>query len=132
MLLSGQGALESLAQFLTALLIFVFVLIITWFTSKYIANFQKQSMVGKNIEVMETTRISPNKYLQIVKAGEQYLLIAVCKDTVTMLTELDADQLVMENTDSTMPMDFSDILKKAKHKIKRKGTDKEQADCDEK
>lgn len=131
MLLVNQGALESLAQFLTALVIFIFVLAITWFTTRYIANFQKQSMSGRNIEVIETTRITPNKHLQIIKVGEQYLLIAVCKDTVTMLAQLDGEQLIMGNTDSTIPMNFSDILKKAKNKIKSGSTDKEQAENDE-
>lgn len=131
MLLVNQGALESLTQFLSALVIFIFVLAITWFTTRYIANFQKQSMSGRNIEVIETTKITPNKFLQIIKVGEQYLLIAVCKDTVTMLAQLDGAHLIMGNTDSTIPMDFSDILKRAKHKIKSGSTDKEQAENDE-
>lgn len=131
MLLVGQGALESTVQFLTALLIFVFVLAITWFTTKYIANFQKQSMTGRNIEVIETTKITPNKYLQIIKVGEKYLLIAVCKDTVTMLAELDGDNLMVENTDSSLPLNFGDILKNAKRKVVSKGADKEQENEDE-
>lgn len=132
MLLVNQGALESVVQFVTALLIFVFVLVITYLTSRYIASFQKQSMTGRNIEVIETTKLTPNKYLQIIRAGDQYLLIAVCKDTVTMLAQLDGDNLIMEKTDSTLPLEFGDILKKAKHKLSGGSTDKEQEKTDEK
>lgn len=136
MLLVNQGAIESLAQFLTALLIFVFVLVITWWTTRFIANYQKQSMTGTNIEVVETTKIAPNKYLQIIRAGDQYILIAVCKDSVTKLAKLSEQELMLANTDSRNAIEFGDILKKASKKIAGKSTtsdqSKEQADTDEK
>lgn len=131
MLLAGQGTLESLAQFLTALLIFVFVLVITWLTTKYIGNLQKQRMTGTNIEIIETTKITPTKYLQIIRAGEKYLLIAVCKDTVTMLTELPKDSLALENGSVSEQMDFKILLEKAKIKLSGKTTEKEQAEHNE-
>ena len=131
MLLAGQGTLESLAQFLTALLIFVFVLVITWLTTKYIGNLQKQRMTGTNIEIIETTKITPTKYLQIIRAGEKYLLIAVCKDTVTMLTELPKDSLALENGSVSEQMDFKILLEKAKIKLAGKTTEKEQAEHNE-
>ena len=131
MLLAGQGTLESLAQFLTALLIFVFVLVITWLTTKYIGNLQKQRMTGTNIEIIETTKITPTKYLQIIRAGEKYLLIAVCKDTVTMLTELPKDSLALENGRVSEQMDFKILLEKAKIKLSGKTTEKEQAEHNE-
>ena len=131
MLLAGQGTLESLAQFLTALLIFVCVLVITWLTTKYIGNLQKQRMTGTNIEIIETTKITPTKYLQIIRAGEKYLLIAVCKDTVTMLTELPKDSLALENGSVSEQMDFKILLEKAKIKLSGKTTEKEQAEHNE-
>ena len=90
-LLNGRG--DSYAQLITVLLVFVLVLAVTALTTKWIANYQKQQGVNCNIEVMETARISNNKYIQLVRIGKTYMAIAVCKDTVTMLGEIPKEQL---------------------------------------
>lgn len=74
----------SYAQFITVLLIFVAVLGVTAWVTKWIANYQKQQSVNENVQVIETTRIANNKYIQIIRVGEKYIVIAVCKDTVTL------------------------------------------------
>ncbi len=91
LLLTGNAG--SYAQLITVLLIFVAVLGITALTTRWIANNQKQQAASGNIQVIETARISGSKYLQIVRIGETYKVIAVCKDTVTLLGEVPADQL---------------------------------------
>jgi flagellar protein FliO/FliZ len=87
------GTPGSYAQFITVLLIFVVVLGITAVVTRWLASYQKQQSVNENIEVIETTRIANNKYIQIIRAGEKYMVIAVCKDTVTMLGEIPEDSL---------------------------------------
>ena len=66
------GGYDSFLDLITVLLIFVFVIAITLFTTKYVANYQKVQNAGKNIEVLETYRISQSKYIQIVKIGAKY------------------------------------------------------------
>lgn len=88
-MLLTAGGYNSFLDLITVLLIFVFVIAITLFTTKYIANYQKVQNAGKNIEVLETYRISQSKYIQIVKIGKKNVAIAVSKDTVTLLTTLE-------------------------------------------
>ncbi len=67
---------------------------------------------ASNFAVMDTLRISQNKYLQIVKTGKKYIVIAVCKDTVSVLTELKEEELLyIKNSESESP-DFKEILMK--------------------
>ncbi|MDD3205309.1 MAG: flagellar biosynthetic protein FliO [Lachnospiraceae bacterium] len=114
MLLNQYGALDGIGEFLTVLIIFVFVLAITYFSTRWIANYQKGHVFSKNIEVIETYKITPNKYLQIVKTGDKYLVIAVCKDTITFLTELTEEQIELSvGTQPVMKMNFKEILEKA-------------------
>ncbi len=87
------GTTDSYVQFITVLVVFVLVLAITAITTKWIAGYQKQQSANCNIEVIETTRIANNKYVQIVRVGETYMVIAICKDTVTMLGEVPVEQL---------------------------------------
>ena len=118
MLLSIQSGIDSVVQFMTVLIMFVFVLGITYFTTKYIAKVQKGQMSNKNMELIDTLRISNNKYLQIVRVGDRYYCMAVCKDTVTLLGEVQKEELVFYENDASAEMDFQAILEGFKQKQK--------------
>lgn len=107
----GMG---SYAQLITVLLVFVVVLGITAATTKWIANYQKQQSAGGNIEVIETSRISNTKYIQIIRVGETYIAIAVSKDAVTLLGEVSGDQLKLSGPDRNFS--FKELLDKAVRK----------------
>ena len=111
MVLLLAGNVDSYVQLITVLLVFVLVLGITAATTKWIANYQKQQGAGGNIQVVETVRISNNKYVQILRVGETYVVIAVCKDTVTLLGEVSADQLNLNG--SAQSFSFKELLDKA-------------------
>lgn len=113
MLLTGMGRVDSYLQFMTVLILFIFVLGITYMTTRWIANYQKGKAAGNNLELVETMRITSNKYLQIVRAGNKYLVIAIGKDEVHMLAELSEDE-VTRLTESEPQMDFKSILDKLK------------------
>ena len=128
MLLSLTAGLESVIQMITVLFIFVFVLVITWVSTKYIAGTQKDRYKTGNMELVETLRISNNKYLQIVRAGEHYYCVAVCKDTVTMLGEIRKEEMVFSENNVSITMDFQKILESIKQKTlcnKEQDTNKE-------
>lgn len=110
---SGVG---GYVQFITVLLIFVAVLGITAWTTRWIANYQKQQNVNENIQVIETTRIANNKYIQIIRAGGKYMVIAVSKDTVTMLGEIPGESL-KEGT-PMQSLSFKELLDKAAGRTK--------------
>lgn len=87
---------NPIVQFITVTLIFVFVLAITYFTTRWIGSYQKKQMSYGNIKVIESFRLSGNKILEVVKAGDKCFLIAVCKDTVTLLGEIDESTLELK------------------------------------
>ena len=82
------GKTDSYAQFITVLLIFVAVLAVTALVTKYI---------------------------QLVRIGESYFAIAVCKDTVTNLGEIPAGQL-KDKTTTDNTSGFRELLKRAAKK----------------
>ncbi|MBO7333759.1 MAG: flagellar biosynthetic protein FliO [Lachnospiraceae bacterium] len=108
---------SSAGQLITVLLIFAFVLFITWFATRFVGNFQKERMEGANITVVETQRIAPNKYIQIVKIGDRYFAIAVCKDSVTTISEISSESLDLSNTEKEK-FSFKEFLNKAKEEEK--------------
>ncbi len=119
MLLSSGNGVDSIVQLITVLVIFVFVLAVTYLVTKWIAGFQKQQNTGKNIQVVETTRMSPNQYAQILKLGKnKYVAVAVSKENVTLLATLEEDDIDEDTQSNVARGDFSDILKKMKTSFK--------------
>ncbi|MDE6926445.1 MAG: flagellar biosynthetic protein FliO [Acetatifactor sp.] len=105
------------AQFIAVLVIFVVVLGVTALITKWISGYQKQQNANCNIEVIETSRLTNNKYLQIIRVGQTYMVIAVCKDTVTMLGEIPAEQLKQSE-----PVDYGLGFKELFDKAVRKNS----------
>lgn len=112
--------LDSYLQFISVLIIFILVLAATLYVTKWMANYQKGSASSKNIEIIDTCKISTNKYIQIVRIGERYVSIAVSNDQVTNLGEVDPDQLVHE-AESGENLGFKEIFDKIKGEKKGNG-----------
>ena len=92
MILLNASALNSFLQLMGAIVIFIFVLVITYFTTKWIGNYQQVHTTNKNLRVIESLRLTNNKVIQIVQAGDVYLVIAVGKEEVHLLTQLTKEQ----------------------------------------
>lgn len=119
------SSFSSFMQLLGVLLIFLFVLALTYVTTKWIANYQKGKSYNKNLRVIETLRLSQNKYIQIVEAGDVYLVIGIGKEEITMLTTLTEEQLKDLDTYEVKKQaeageNFQDILNKIKSHLPKK------------
>ncbi len=110
---------DSYIQFISLLLIFVVVLGVTYYVTKWLAGYQKEKNNGGNIEIIETARISTSKYIQIVRIGDKYMAIAVGKDEITSLGEIDRDSLIVKDLSADNSGSFKDILEKIKGEMKK-------------
>lgn len=84
---------ESFLRLITAIVVFILVLALTYFVTRWIGKFQQGMNPGSHVTVLETFKVASNKYIQVIKVGEIYMVIAICKDTITMLTRLDEIEL---------------------------------------
>ena len=105
--------MDGIIQFFTVLAIFVLVLVITLFVTKWIGQYQKIQSIGTNVQVVETCKISPSTYVEILKLGKKYIAVAVSKENTTYLCELDESDIDI-NSGSGSAMDFSGIFDKVK------------------
>lgn len=124
-LLEISSGWESFFQLVGILLVFLFVLALTYLATKWIAGYQQGIVANKNIRVIETFRVSSNKFIQIIQVGEKYLAVSVCKDTINVLTELTEEQLTWmpsmeEKKEANVNESFQEILNNLKKKIPRK------------
>ena len=116
MALLTMETLGGIARFITVLVLFVIVLWVTWAVTKWTAGYQRGKWAGGNIEMLESFRIASDKYVQIIRVADKYLAVAVAKDAVTFLAELDEQALLFPEDTAGMKMNFREILEKVREK----------------
>ncbi|MCR5846547.1 MAG: flagellar biosynthetic protein FliO [Lachnospiraceae bacterium] len=116
----NNSSAGSFVQFLTVFVLFIVVLFICAFTTRFVAGYQKSKMMSGNIRVVETFKIANNKYIQIIQIGDKTFAVGIGKDSVTLLGELNADTLDLKVFEESNGLDFKSILENAKNfKLKK-------------
>ena len=121
---NGYGGWQSFVNILSLLLIFVLVLAMAYFSTKFIAKFQANNINNKsNIKIIESYRLGNNKFIAIVKIGGDYYALALGKEEVTFIDKLDEEGLRLNNEGTSDAsdkkfgkLDFNDVLSKIKNK----------------
>ena len=106
----AYSASSSYGQFIVVLLIFAGVLAVTYFVTKWVAGYQRGRSTGANIQLLESAPLASGKHIQIVRIGNRYVALAVCKDTVTVLTQLNEEELVLPEGQDNFASSFKEIL----------------------
>ena len=121
-----SASMESFLQLIVTLLIFIFVLGITYITTRWIGNYQKGHMNSKNLRMIETIPAGQNKHICLLKAGTEYLVVAIGKDEIHPLATLSEDQLTDLSFMNEIPNttvsgeSFQEIFGQLKDKMSKK------------
>lgn len=114
--------LSNILQLLAVIVVFVLVLAATYYATKWIAKSGAIQSQSANIRVIETFKIAPNKYIQIIQLGTRYYSIGVTKDNITFLTSLEEEQLDFSGkkdpADGQLP--FKEILNRLNNRAGKK------------
>ena len=126
MLLSDGIRNSSLTNVISLILIFIFILILAYFTAKLTAKLQGNPLSKRaNIKIVETFRLGGNKFISIVKIGENYYALGFGKDEITMIDRLDKDSFnIPEVPDDVSKKSFMDVLRDINKKEEQDNTDK--------
>ena len=117
-----SSSFDGIAQFLTVLIIFLFVLSIVYFTTVFIGKTAKMQTNNRNFEVVETFKVTNNKYLQLVRVGTRYFVISICKDTISFISEMSKEEIdLFEDNKNTYTDKFVEIFCNAKEKLTKRG-----------
>ena len=102
--------INNILQLIASLFVFVLVLALTYFATKWIAKSGAIQSRARNIKVIETYKIAPSKYIQI---GNKTCAIGVTKDQITYLTELDEISFEdLENVENNLrDTSFKEVMK---------------------
>ena len=123
---SINASMESFLQLISALIIFAFVLLITYFTTRWVGSYQKVRMKSKNLQMIESLSAGNNKTICLLKAGTEYVVVAIGKEEIRPLITLKEEQLTDASflCEGTEPMvggeSFQEILGQLKDKMSKK------------
>lgn len=109
--LVGTSTLASLFKLIALLIVFILILVASYFFTKWYAKAGMTRIKSGNIQVVESFPIAQGKQISILKIGEKYIAVAVCKEQITFLTELTEEQLSLE-IPPTANTDFSEVFQK--------------------
>lgn len=101
----------NVLQLLALIVVFVLILFATYYVTKWIAKTGAIQTRARNIKVVETFKITQNKYIQIIQLGSKYYAIGISKDNITFLTCLEEEQLDFSEMPSVSgQIPFKDLL----------------------
>ena len=117
-------SMDSFLELIGVLLIFVFILVITYLCSKWMAGYQKVHMKSKNLHMIESIPAGNNKAICLVKAGTEYLVVGIGKDEIQCLAKLSEEQLTdlsfQEDKTTGNEETFQEIIGQFKNKLSKK------------
>ena len=117
-------SMDSFLELIGVLLIFVFILVITYLCSKWMAGYQKVHMKSKNLHMIESIPAGNNKAICLVKAGTEYLVVGIGKDEIQCLVKLSEEQLTdlsfQEDKTTGNEETFQEIFGQFKNKLSKK------------
>lgn len=109
MFLTGSLFLSSI-KLLGLIILFVLIIVACYYVTRFIGSKGVGSIRESNIKVVDSYRINQNQCLLIVAIGKQYYLLASNKDNLTLLTELQEENLSFVGATGTKNIKFQDVF----------------------
>ena len=107
---------NSIWELIGLVLLLIVIVIATYYTTRFVGRAKGNQLWTGNFDLIDSYRISPNKMLQIIKVSGKYLVIAISKDNIEFITELEEDQVTMRDTEATNKQSFKNIFDSIKNK----------------
>ena len=127
MLLLVAGTGENLYQFIVVLLIFACVMFACYYTTRFIAGYQKKHQSFGNFKIIDSMRLPGNKVLAIVEVGtDEFFVIGLGKEEITYLGKIDREKLFLKDEDNALTGEgeppegrFADILNQFRSRLRK-------------
>jgi flagellar protein FliO/FliZ len=115
---AGVSDSYNVSQLVGLVFLLIVILVAAYYTSKFLGGIKLGQLKDSNFTLIDTYHISPNKVLQIVKIANKYLVIAIAKDTISVITELEETDILVKEINKGEKQNFRQILEKLNNKTK--------------
>ena len=112
----GPTSNHDWLQLVGLVFILIIILFAAYYTSRLVGKFSLGQLKNSNFQVIDTYRISPNKFLQIVKVSNKFIVLSVSKDNIQFITELDESEVFIRDINNKENLSFKQIFDKIRNK----------------
>lgn len=109
MLLTGS-LFQSSMKLLGLIILFIIIIIACYYVTRFVGSKSMGTIRESNIKLIDTYRINQNQCLLIIGVGKRYFLLASNKDAVTLITELQEDELFVIGAAGGKNVKFQDVF----------------------
>ncbi|MCL2188141.1 MAG: flagellar biosynthetic protein FliO [Defluviitaleaceae bacterium] len=110
--IGGGGVLASVGPFLYMLVVLLFIIALCWFILRLTGAVKRRGTTSGNLELKESIFVASQNMIQLVRAGDKYLVLGVSKERVTLLAELDEKQIKEAEETPPMGVTFGKVLER--------------------
>ena len=75
------------------------ILVAAYYVTRYLSRKTFNNASNKNLKIVEMSPLGIDKSLLLVKVGEQYMLLGSTQKSITLLSEIDPEKLVVGNAE---------------------------------
>ncbi len=111
----GASSYDSILQLVGLVVLLIVILVAAYYTSRFIGGIKLGQLKKSNFQVIDSYRVTPNKALQIVKIGNKFVVVAIGKDNINFITELDASEVIIRENHQGEKQNFKQIFDKLKN-----------------
>ncbi|MBO5551745.1 MAG: flagellar biosynthetic protein FliO [Lachnospiraceae bacterium] len=111
---------DGFIQLITVLVIFILVLFVTYFTTRFVGGFARNKVAKGNIEIIDSAKVAPSKYIAIVRIASKYAAVGIGRDEITYLCDVPEDTIAERSQGTVMNYDFKELMEKARARIGKK------------
>ena len=104
--------MSSFGSFFYILLVLAFIIGICWFLLRLTGAVKRRGSAAGNLHLVESIYVASQNMVQLVKAGDKYLVIGVTKERITLLAELDESQVKEAEAVPPISVSFTKILER--------------------
>ena len=122
LLTSGYSNTQSILKLIGLIILCALIIAASYFVTRLIGRRESGMIGNSNFKAVDAYRLTPNKYLQIIRIGKRYFCIAVSKDDVRLICELSEDDIEIKSKSEKM-LSFKEIMAKATGKKNGVGAD---------
>jgi len=110
---------DNFIQMLGLIILLVIILVAAYYTTRFVGSIRQGQLKHSNFQVIDAYRIGPNKVIEIVKIANKYIVIAIGKDTVNYITELDEAEVSVREEQGKELQSFAQTLDKLKKRMNK-------------
>ena len=109
-----MGDWREIVSMIGTVILMIAVFAGAYYASKYVGKrYQPRSGASKNLSVLESQTLGKDRSLLIVKAANKVFLVGATPHEITLISELDAQQISESTENVPVRKDFSSVLRSA-------------------